>query len=183
MIENYSLKWLKKYISPDIRKAFIARPNTIYTEPLLAGIAMRETGELIERHGPLSKDELSVCSILRGDYSQRPGETGKQYHGYGITQIDINSFPDFVKSGKWKNPYDCFVMTIDVLEGKRKYISGKFPMLWGPDLIEYVVAAYNCGEGNEAKIISNGLDPDAYTTGHDYAEAVLKFAEIYKTLP
>lgn len=177
------LEWIKKYISPDIKKAFLARPGSLYTEDLLAGIACRETGELIARYVPLKNDEVTVCALLRGDYNQRKGDLEKMYHGYGITQIDIDSFPDFVHSGKWKNPYECFVKTIDVLNGKKDYISSKFPMLWGADLIEYIVAAYNCGEGNETKIISNGEDTDAYDTGHDYAKAVLQFAEIYKNLP
>lgn len=176
------LTWIKRELGPYIQKALLARPGSIYTEDWLAGIAMRETGGLMGIYIPQKSDPLVICSILRGDYTQRPGETQKQYHGYGVTQIDIASFPQFVKSGDWKDPVKCFIKSIEVLNGKRDYLLDQYPMLWGNDLDELITAAYNCGEGNESKLVLKTLDPDIYTTQHNYSKAVFEFAEIYKTI-
>ena len=181
------LKWIKKNIGTYIQKALLARPGSIYTEDWLAGIACRETRDLIARNAfsPAGNtiDPLTVCALMRGDYSQRAHETEKQYHGYGITQIDIASFPDFVHSGNWKNPYSCFLKSIDVLEGKRKYIVSHCPGIEeDPMFHQHITAAYNNGEGNQVKVIQAKQDPDTRTTGHNYSKAVFEFAEIYKAL-
>lgn len=176
------LKWIKREIGPYIQRALLARPGSIFTEAELAGIGCRETGQLMAIYIPKKSDPLTICSILRGDYTQRPGESQKQYHGYGVTQFDSGSFPEFIKSGDWKDPYKCFVKTIDILNAKMAYLLKHEPSLAGESLKHYVVAAYNCGEGNEMKVINQHLDPDAYTTGHNYAAVVFDFAEIYKNL-
>lgn len=176
------LKWIKREIGPYIQRALLARPGSMYTEEWLAGIACRETGQLMGIYIPKKSDPLTICSILRGDYTQRLGESQKQYHGYGITQADIASFPEFVKSGDWKDPFKCFVKTIDILNGKKAYLLNHESTLAGDSLKHYITAAYNCGEGNEMKVINQHLDPDAYTTGHNYAAVVFDFAEIYKNL-
>lgn len=176
------LRWIKKELGETIQKAIAARPGSAYTEEWLAGIGCRETGGLLALYIPKRNDVAVICSILRGDFTQRPGETAKQYHGYGITQIDIASFPQFVKSGDWKDPYKCFLKTIDILNGKKQYLVSHFPSLAGNSLNHYVTASYNCGEGNERKVIEQHLDPDAYTTQHNYSNEVFEFADIYKNL-
>jgi hypothetical protein len=182
MTDEDVLKWIKRNISPFIIKAREDRPTSIYTEARLAGIACRETGQLIAKYIPVQKDPLIICSILRGDYTQRYGETTKQYHGFGITQIDIGSFPGFIKSGDWKDPYKCFLKTIDILNGKKAYLEKHYETVSGESMIHYITAAYNCGEGNEAKVMQQHLDPDAYTTGHNYSNEVARFEEIYLTI-
>lgn len=186
MTNQQILRWIKKNIGLYIQKALLARPGNIYTEEWLAGIACRETGILIAKYSfsPSGNtvDPLTVCSLMRGDYTQRPGETEKQYHGYGITQIDIGSFPDFIKSGDWKDPLKCFIKSIDVLNIARTYLLNHEPVLAGESLNHYITAAYNCAEGNEQKVIVKHLDPDAYTTGHNYSKEVFEFAEVYKSL-
>lgn len=173
------LRWIKTNLGSYIRTAIA---GTIYTEEWLAGITCREVGELIAKFAPHQSNVLIVCSLMRGDYSRRPGEVDKGYHGYGLTQIDITSFPDFVHSGDWKDPSKVYPMTIKVLESKRHYLVTHFPAVAGDSLNHYITAAYNCGEGNEAKVIAQERDPDAYTTGHDYSKAVFEFADQYKTL-
>lgn len=181
------LKWIRKNLSPFIQKAVAARPGCIYTEDWLAGICCREVGGLISKYAfsPAGNaiDVMTVCSLMRGDYSQRPGESEKSYHGYGVTQIDIASFPEFVRSGDWKDPLKCFIKSIDVLNSARTYLINHEPGIAGEMLNHYITAAYNCGPGNEAKVIARHLDPDAYTTNHDYAKAVFQFADAYRALP
>lgn len=175
-------RWIKNNLSPFIKEAIKTKGTQLYTEAWLAGITMRETGILIARHAPLTKDLHALASVMMGDKSQRPGETTAWYHGFGFTQIDIASFPDFIKSGDWKDPLKVYLKTIDVLEGKRRYIVARFANLQGDNLKRYITAAYNCGEGNEAKVISKHIDVDAYTANHDYSKKVFEFAEIYNNL-
>ncbi|MGK3945571.1 hypothetical protein ABK046_45420, partial [Streptomyces caeruleatus] len=88
--------------------------TTLYTEDWLAAMAMREVNFLIARHA--AKPLAEVAKLMRGDYSQRTGETKPQYHGYGFWQIDTGSFPDFISSGDWQDPYKCCMKAISVLE-------------------------------------------------------------------
>jgi hypothetical protein len=177
------LKWIRTNISPAIKQALSQFPDTIHTEAELAGLTCREVGDLIARYSPLQPDVAIVCSLMRGDYTQRPGEAEKQYHGYGLTQIDIRSFPDFVKSGDWKIPLKCYVMSLKILASNKAYILSKHPEVAGDSLKHYVIAAYNCGAGNESKVLTQHLDPDAYTAGHNYSKAVFEFADQYSNLP
>jgi hypothetical protein len=173
---------LRQYIDNAILVKKQANPSLIYTPDWLVAITYRETGELINRYASQCMKPEVVHTLMRGDYSQRPGETEKQYHGYGYTQIDIASFPAFIKSGKWKDPLQCYLMAIDVLEGKRHYIEPHLPKLGGDDLQRAITAAYNCGEGNVVKALTASSDVDSRTTGHDYSKDVWQRRNFYKQI-
>lgn len=175
----YTLRWIKTNLGHVIADAVA---GTAYTEDWLAAMVYRETGFLIERYAYKRLKFDVICSLMKGDYTQRPHETEKQYHGFGFWQIDIASYPDFVKSGDWKDPAKCVRMAISVLDSKKKYLTAKFPELEGNSLERAVTAAYNCGEGNEFKALSNHFDVDAFTYGHDYVKTVWLARATYKTL-
>lgn len=183
MTNTQILQWIKRNLVPVIDQALVLAnaKNTglIYTQDWLAAIACRETGGLIARYpnAPL-KD---VAAVMRGDYTQRAGETEKQYHGYSFWQIDIGSFPAFIRSGDWKDPGKSCSMAISVLEDKRKYIQGHSKVA-GEDLARAITAAYNCGEGNVLKVINAGQDIDARTADRNYSKNVWEFRAIYQTL-
>lgn len=176
MTEKQILGWIKTNLAPVINKAIADSGTTLYTEDWLAAMAMREVNFLIARHA--AKPLAEVAKLMRGDYSQRKGETKPQYHGYGFWQIDIGSFPDFIKTGDWQDPYKCCMKAISVLEGKRKYLQPKFPTLDN----RAITAAYNCGEGNVAKALKNGKDCDIYTHNKDYSKEVWRYRDIYNTI-
>jgi hypothetical protein len=177
------LKWIKRNLGSimlsSIERAKVKNPSLLYTEDWLAAIACRETGRLITRYpnAPLA----DVSAVMRGDLSQRDGEFEKRYHGYGFWQADIDSFPDFVRSGAWKDPVKACDMAIAVLEGKRAYIS-QYSNVSGEQLARAVTAAYNCGEGNVMKVLTAGHDIDSKTTDHNYSKNVWEFRAIYQTL-
>ena len=177
MTEKQILQWIKTNLSPIIDKAITDSGDVIYTTDLLAAMAMREVNFLIARNH--TKPFHVVCELMKGDYGQRPGEKQKSYHGFGFWQIDTGSFPDFIKSGDWQNPYKCCLKAISVLEGKRKYLTSKLPDV----PLNAIVAAYNCGEGNVYKAIKKGLDVDTYTHNHDYSKEVFRYKDIYNTIP
>jgi hypothetical protein len=180
------LIWIHRNLRPYIDNALIVKkqnnPNLIYTPDWLVGITYRETGGLIARYASQGMKPEVTHAMMRGDYSQRPGEKEKSYHGYGYTQIDIASFPSFVKSGKWKDPLQCYLMAIDVLEGKRHYIEPHLPQLVGDDLHRAITAAYNCGEGNVVKVVIAGQDIDSRTTDHDYSKDVWQRRNFYNQI-
>jgi hypothetical protein len=163
-----------------INQAKTKSPDLLYTVDWLAGICVRETGQIIAKYpnGRL----IDVSAITRGDFSKRDHDTEAVYHGYGFWQIDIDSFPAFVKAGDWKDPAKTCVMAISVLEDKRKYIQEHFPALAGDDLARAITAAYNCGEGNVVKVLTAKEDIDAKTTGADYSKAVWGYREMYQSL-
>ena len=114
----YVLKWIKEFLEPSIVEAIKGSP---YPVDQLAAMAYRETGWKIEKYLNQKMTFATICETMKGDYGQRPGETEKQYHGFGFWQIDIGSFPEFVKSGGWKDPLTTCKMAVNVLETKRKY--------------------------------------------------------------
>lgn len=180
------LIWIKNNLVPSINQAIAQsqKPDTIliYTTDWLVGITARETGDLINRYASANTKPEIMHTLMRGDYSQRPGETEKSYHGYGYTQIDIASFPDFVKSGDWKIPLKLYLKTIEILEEKRLYIEKHFQKLGGDQLNRAITASYNCGEGNIVKVLSEGKDIDAFTTDHNYSADVWQKRNFYKQI-
>ncbi len=183
MTTNDILIWIKNNLSFYITKTIRLHPNTFVTEDLLAGIVCRETGGLIAKHVLDYPDVLTMAAHMLGDYSDRKDGKGLIPHGYGFTQIDIGAFPWFISSGDWKDPYKCFSQSISILEGNKQHMLNYNPTLKGStSLVHYSVAAYNCGAGNEDKVIHQSLDPDAYTTAHNYSKEVFEFAATYLTL-
>ena len=175
----YVLRWIKDYLEPVIIEAVKGSP---YPVDQLAAMACRETGWKIEKYLNQKLPYATICEIMKGDYGQRAGDAEKIYHGFGFWQIDIGSYPEFVKSGNWKDPLKCCQMAVNVLETKRKYFLNKTPGLKGDPLERAVTAAYNCGEGNVFKALINHRDVDFYTFNHDYSKAVWGFRETYKDL-
>lgn len=184
MTNQQILSWIKNNLAIFINQAISEKPGILYTEDWLAAITCRETGDLIARYVTKNPgiSATDLAALMRGDFTQRPGETQKQYHGYGYIQVDTGSFPAFISSGDWKDPLKCYRMAIAILEGKRKYLLQHFPVITGDSLAHYITAAYNCGEGHEAKAVTRELDPDAYTTGHNYSSQVWQFRDIYNSL-
>ncbi len=186
MTERNILSWINNNLGPVIEQALAEakrnNPDLLYTKDWLAAMAMRETGFLIARYAGQAKTPVQIHPLMRGDYSQRPGEKEKSYHGYGYWQIDIASYPAFVKSGDWKDPLKTCRKAIAVLEEKRLYLQQQFPSLTGEDLARAVTAAYNCGQGNVSKVIRKGEDIDSRTHQKNYSAEVWRYREIFNTL-
>jgi hypothetical protein len=186
MTERDILQWINVNLGPTIDRVLVHAgekfPDHKYTKDWLAAMAMRETGFKIAEFVKLGKKPDVIHTIMRGDYGQRKGEVEKSYHGYGYWQIDIGSYPDFVKSGEWKDPFKTCRKAIAVLEEKRAYLVPKFPNLQGDSLARAITAAYNCGQGNVAKVLADGLDIDARTYNKDYSREVWRYRAIFNSL-
>lgn len=179
------LTWIKKNLAGTINQALAEKPGTGFTEDWLAAITLRETGELIAKR-LLKNPNLSVNGVaaqMTGDYSQRPGDKEKCYHGFGFIQVDIGSFPLYVASGDWKDPLKCYRMGIAILQGKQTFILNHKAAFANYDIDQATTAAYNCGEGNVLKAVRANLQVDHYTTEHNYSTEVWQFRELYKTIP
>lgn len=187
MTTRRALYWIRKELGPVIRQALAMNKDVIYTEDWLAGMAYREVGQLIHRYVQPGVPINIICSLMRGDYSKRENDKEGRYHGYSFWQIDIDSYPEFIKSGDWKDPFRSCCKAIMVLEEKRSYLFGNNRHL---DAGNYdlqtvhraITAAYNCGQGNVEKALKNGLDVDRYTHNHDYSREVWRYREIYRSL-
>lgn len=186
MTEREILAWINLNLGSDISKAIIHAkekyPDHPYTIDWLAGMAIRETGFLIARYVKQGAKPDIIHTLMRGDYTQREGEHEKQYHGFGYWQIDIGSYPDFVKSGDWKDPFKTSVKAISVLEEKRLWLKDHIPDLPATLFDRAITAAYNCGQGNVKKVVDAGQDIDARTYDHNYSAEVWRFREIFKSL-
>lgn len=185
MTERDILQWININLGAAIDRAIVHAkenfPSHPYSKDWIAGIIMRETGFHIARYVKEGAKPDIIHTLMRGDYSQRQGEKEKSYHGYGYTQIDIGSYPDFVKSGNWKDPFKTFVKAITVLEEKRLYLEPRFPNLRGDGLHRAITAAYNCGQGRVAQALNQGKDIDAFTYNHDYSAEVWRFRQLFNS--
>lgn len=175
MTETSTLQWIKKYLAP------LMPSHPVYTEELLAGLTMREVGIKIMQYAPtLPFDQVFLK--FKGDWGKRKGELDEQYHGFGCTQIDIDSYPDFVNSGDWKDPHKTYLKAIEVLEEKRAYLLPRVGALQPEELNKAVIAAYNSGQRNALKDAADGHIDDTYTFNHDYVKEVYRFKKLYTTL-
>lgn len=186
MTEKQTIQWILTNLGPDIDKALAVskqkNPDLLYTIDWLAGMCYRETGFLINRYVTQGISTKNIHSLMRGDYGQRKGEVEKSYHGFGYWQIDIGSYPDFVKSGDWIDPYKTCIKAISVLEEKRLYLVKQLPTLTGEPLHRAIIAAYNCGQGRVSQAIKEGKDVDYYTHQKDYSKMVWVYRNIAKAL-
>lgn len=182
MTYTEQLQWIKTYCGPVMRQAIAQKQPTMFVEDWLGSITCRESGIIISRLGDTVKSAVEMCPLLKGDYSQRSYDSAPEYHGFGFTQIDSHSYPDFINSGKWEDPLACYLQTIDVLRSIFSSISPTIKNFNADIQALYITAAYNCGAGNEEKILFNHIDPDAYTTGHNYAAQIASFRKIYLSL-
>jgi|SRR5450755_390171 len=143
---------------------------------------------------------MAICyreSRLNPIYLKSPGDNG---NAYGIMQIDVRYFGDWVKSGKWHDASECVDMGASVLGTKRQEIvglqnkktrvySGKSNKWYdfegkpisGSDLTRVAVADYNAGLWGYY-CYSTGDDVDRYTTGADYSRWVLLVSDRIKQI-
>lgn len=177
------MQWYKDNLSVMVIKAIEekkkAKPDLIYTPDWLIAMAYRETWTLVIK---LIEAGAPFANITpKGDFGQRKGETEKQFHGFGFWQIDIGSYPDFIKSGEWKDPYKCCLKAIDVLEEKRAALRPYFA-LEDETFFRYITAAYNCGQGNAIKALKDKRGADYYTHEKNYSEMVWQYRGLYNSL-
>jgi hypothetical protein len=186
MTERDILLWINSNLGNAIDRSLIhARekfPDHLYTKDWLGAMAMRETGFLIARYVKDGAKPEVIHTLMRGDYGQRPDDKEKVYHGFGYWQIDIGSYPDFVKSGDWKDPFKTCRKAISVLEEKRLYLEPRFPNLQSDSLHRAITAAYNCGQGNVAHVLTAGQDIDSRTYDKNYSAEVWRFRQIFNSL-
>lgn len=171
------LKWIYENLGKDIRYLTDDKyKDTPYTESLIAGMICRETGFLILRYYNQGKTFNEICNLMKGDY--RNG----RYNGYGFVQIDIGSYPKFIKDTPLSDYKAYLEKSILVLEEKRISIerAGFTKDKLGKDLwLKAIVSAYNTGQGNVIKSLKMGKDTDRTTHQGDYAKCVMQFRMIY----
>jgi len=148
MTTNQILAWIKANLGPQIRQAIADSGYTTYTEDWIGAMTMQETGFLIAKLIGEGYSVPILFSHLKGDYSQRPGDAAVVPHGFGPIQIDLGSFPGFIASGDWQDPYKCYMQALKILEGDRLYLLHHYPfkqIQTDEDLAKATTAAYNCG--------------------------------------
>ena len=95
-------------------------------------------------------------------------------NAYGLFQIDKRFHAKFLASPEAKTAVGQAVYALGLLCSNRRLIR---VVCHVPDLAERAAyAAYNCGVGNVFAALRKGLDPDTYTTGHDYSTWIWKRA-------
>jgi len=152
--------------------------DNAFAPEVLMGMGYRETG--------LNPKYLTV--------------TGDNGHGYGLMQVDIRSYPEWVNAGNWKDAQSCISKGAEILASKRAGIQAAVGRtnirlktsaggvcsfdgapIAGDDLLRVSVAAYNCGMWAYYHF-SKGHDVDRGTTGQDYSKDVLAKTAVFRQL-
>jgi Putative peptidoglycan binding domain len=175
------MQWINDNLGTIMQQAVA---GSFYTADWLAGMCARETGFLFTRYVNQAKQFNEICLLMKGDFGKRKNDKERKYHGFGFWQIDIDSFPDFINSGKWKNALETAKMAVTVLNQKRNFLiqKGWQQKLVAVDFERAVTAAYNCGQGNVDKALSAKKDVDVFTFSKDYSKEVFRYRDIYTRL-
>ena len=172
--ERELLLWIKQNLGSYIDKAI---QNTQYDEAWLGAMACRETGFIILRNFNRGMSFDDIVKNMKGDF--RNGI----WNGYSFWQIDIKSFPEFIKNGDWLDVQKSANKAIEVLNEKANYLKKYFTQTFGNiNFDRAITAAYNTGQGNVEKSIKLNRDVDATTFNHDYSKEVMRMREIYEGL-
>jgi hypothetical protein len=172
MTNQQIINWLKINIGSDVQRAITDTNEQLFTFEIMIGMAIRETGLKVMELLNEGHKVPEIYSLIKGDYSKRPTDKEPIYHGYGLWQCDIGSFPNFVASGKWQIPYDSCIQALQILKDNKRYMLTKYADI----TLQEVIASYNCGVGNEEKTIAFQKDVDARTFNQNYSNSVLDFA-------
>jgi hypothetical protein len=138
-----------------------------------------------------------------------PGPAGKGDggRGYGLMQIDVGGFKDWLDKNNWQDPLTNIRKGADVLKGKMSFLSQKPKTptvtldasaaakvgakagtyadprpLSGDKLVEASVAAYNTGEGRILQVLAVGKSVDTTTANGNYSTDVLATAKKLSSL-
>jgi hypothetical protein len=98
---------------------------------------------------------------IKGDFTMRPGETSKRFHGFGVWQRDSAAFG--VDESYLKDVHKQAEDAAELLAANFRTFER-----WNA-----AVAAYNCGVGNVKKALANGQSVDHFTAHQDYSADVL----------
>ncbi len=107
---------------------------------------------------------------------------GDAGHGHGLMKIDDRSFGGWLAANDWQDPAVNIQMGVKILTDKYNYLAGRGLLdgLSDTQAQQAAVAAYNCGEGNVAKVLQAGDDIDSRTAGRNYSADVLARAEQFR---
>lgn len=163
----------------------------------------------VEAGGKFGIDPSRLLAIASRETNLDPRylrEAGDRGNGYGLTQIDIRSYREWVQSGKWRDPRECFLMAGEILrerlarfrslEGKTdlrvtsmagssySYDGRKFRN--EEDLLRVAIASYNCGDWayyhySNSGNIDRGTSPGP-SGRPDYSADVLERAATFRNL-
>ena len=128
-------------------------------------------------------------------------KAGDHGNGFGLMQADKRSFPKFTQSDAWKDARQGILFGAEVLmqkwhdvqsgigvkrgaysskTKKYSYFVGK-DVGQGKEAQQVTIAAYNNGRWPHYAV-TNGKDPDTYTTGKDYSADVMARAKVFREL-
>jgi hypothetical protein len=97
----------------------------------------------------------------KGDFTKRPGESSKRFHGFGVWQRDSDAFG--VDESYLKDVHKQAEDAAELLAANFRTFER-----WNA-----AVAAYNCGAGNVKKALANGQSVDHFTAHQNYSADVL----------
>lgn len=158
--------------------------------------------EAVETYAKGYFDEADLLAIASRETNLDPTwlkKAGDGGHGFGLMQADVRSFPEWIRSGKWRDAREGILKGADILMqkwidtnnciGKKSTVKsskgGTFSFVGkkvhGIEAQAVTIAAYNSGRWGHY-CVSTGRDVDSFTTGKDYSKDVLARAAALRPL-
>lgn len=146
---------------------------------IVFAIGARESGwgRLLRPQGPAGTGDF-IARSRASAWRQGPLPPDGRGFGRGLMQIDFDAHA-FARSGPWQDPAANIRYGCRVFANYRDLIARRTGRD-GPALAHAAAAAYNCGPGNVLRAIAAGQDPDARTSGKDYASDVHRRAAWFR---
>jgi hypothetical protein len=167
---------LPSYAQPFADVILQVAAETGVAASIIFGIGERETkwgtSRACRPKGNACTGDFIKRSALRWGSELPPDGLG---WGRGLMQVDYGSQKSWLASHDWTDPLTNVRKGVEILLGKRDYLAAHTE-LEGDELMRAAVAAYNTGEGNVAKSVANGLDPDSTTAEGNYSRDVFSVA-------
>lgn len=158
--------WDEAELAAQFRRVLASRWIDIFEN------AASATGSPTELLLAIASRETNIRNIL-GDFR------GSRFHGFGIMQIDLGTDPEFCAAWSEAKVAESIGRGAEILGHKRAYLVSQKGLAVTHAAI---AAAYNTGEGNVARSLRAGLDPDSTTTGANYGRDVVARMHVFGRL-
>lgn len=121
----------------------------------------------------IASRESNMGIALADDWTGDFGSCGATGCGMGIMQIDRRYHKDFAATTAPNDHFANVLKAASILKKNIHTFDGN---------LKAAIAAYNAGPGSVRSALNQGLDPDLFTTGQDYARDVLSRYQMIKSL-
>lgn len=155
----------------------IALPSTASLRAQVDHLAVEGLAPMLRRHAERVGLPVSLLYAVASRETDGRNVLGDDGNGVGLMQVDARHHPlarDFRDSGRWRDdPEPLIAYAANLLADGLAQARATLPGYPRQAQLHVALGSYNCGVRAIAIAGDGGRDPDACTTGRNYAQDVL----------